>query len=40
MVHHGLVVIMSETQISGSGSIPRGEWYDLLLDVWYSESSV
>ena len=25
MVHHGLVVIISEFQISDSGSIPRGE---------------
>ena len=40
MVHHGLVVTMPEIQISDSRLIPRLEWYDLLLDVWYSESSV
>ena len=40
MVHHdGLVVIISEILISDSRSIPRWGGYDLLLDVWYSESS-
>ena len=33
MVHHGLVVIMSEILISDSRSIPRWGGYDLLLDV-------
>ena len=49
MVHHGHNSSWSsgyharnpgQWQISGSKSIPRWEWYDLLLDVWYSESSV
>ena len=40
MLHDGLVVIMPEILISDSRSIPRREGYDLLLDVWYSESSV
>ena len=49
MVHHGHGSSSSrgyharnlgQRQISGSKSIPRWEWYDLLLDVWYSESSV
>ena len=33
IVPHGLVAIMPEIQISDSGSIPRWEWYDLLLDI-------
>ena len=40
MIHHDLVVIMPESLISDSSSIPRWEGYDFLIDVWYSESSV
>ena len=33
MVHHDLVVIMPESLISDSSSIPRCEGYDFLIDV-------
>ena len=40
MVYDSLVVIMPEIQISDLRPIPRWEWHDLLLNVWYRESSV
>ena len=40
LCHNDLVVRMSEFKSSGLGSLPRRGKYDLLLNVWYSESFV
>ena len=38
LCHNGVVVSMSEFKSSGLGSLPRRSKYDMLLNVWYSES--
>ena len=40
MYHNGVVVRISKFTSSGLGLLPRRGKYDLLLNVWYSESFV
>ena len=40
LCHNGVVVSIRECKCNGLGSLPRSAKYDLLLNVWNSESFV